>query len=401
MNGDDAKRAAGLGDVNGDGRADLGFVGGFGASGRGAGAAVLFGKGSGDSLTDPVDLADAVAAGKGFLIDGPVGVYSNGDGLKDIAGAGDVDGDGRADILVGDGSSDPLARADAGSAWVVFGRPGPAFVDLSRAGYDALRLAGPEAGAKLGDAVAGLGLADADTRADLLVGAAEATALGRADAGAALQLPGAALPRPVPPGTVPPGPGPGGGPAGPPAPPLAPSANADRTAPTLSRLTLSARRLRVGARPTATGAATRRRAPQGTTIRWTLSEGAATTFTVERLTPGRRSGTRCVAPTRKNRARRACTRATRTGTLRRAGKTGANRLAFTGRIGRRALKPGSYRLTARADGRRGQRLAPAFGDLHGRALSAVSARPARRARARRARPARRSERRPSCARRAR
>ncbi|MCU0314490.1 MAG: integrin alpha, partial [Solirubrobacteraceae bacterium] len=300
--------------------------------------AVLFGKGPLDPPNDPVDLAAAIGAGRGFLVEGPPGDAFAGEGVAEIAPAGDIDGDGLSDIVVGGPREDPLGRVDAGTAWLVFGRPGPAFVDLTRLGYDGLHLAGPVAGGLLGGAADAIGAADADGRPDLLVGAPQLTALGRTSAGAVFQLSGAALPRPLPPGTDPgPGPGgggPGGGGPGAGAPP--PAAAADRSAPALSAVSLRPRRFKAG------------KAPRGTTIRWTLSEPAATTFTIERLSPGRRAGKRCAAPTARNRRARACVRTTPAGRLRANGRAGANRLRFTGRVGRRTLRPGSYRLTARA-----------------------------------------------------
>ncbi len=59
-------------------------------------------------------------------------------------------------------------------------------------------------------------------------------------------------------------------------------------------------------------------------------------------------GRTCRAPTRSNRRKRRCTRYVTVGTLKRRGLQGVNRVVFTGRIGRRALKPGSYRATATA-----------------------------------------------------
>jgi hypothetical protein len=43
--------------------------------------------------------------------------------------------------------------------------------------------------------------------------------------------------------------------------------------------------------------------------------------------------------------RKRCTRFVRRGALKRNGAAGANRLPFTGRIGRKALKPRRYRAT--------------------------------------------------------
>lgn len=72
----------------------------------------------------------------------------------------------------------------------------------------------------------------------------------------------------------------------------------------------------------------------------------------EQLVSGRRSGKRCVTATKKNRAKRACTRTERRGSLTVAGKPGANGLEFRGRVGSRTLKPGRYRVrvVASADG---------------------------------------------------
>lgn len=137
----------------------------------------------------------------------------------------------------------------------------------------------------------------------------------------------------------------------------------DTTAPRLGALRLSPASFAVASGATAkvAGSARGRRAPKrGTTIRFTLSEAARVTLTVERRAAGRRSGRRCVAPTAKlRRARaRACTRFVVAGTLMRgSGRQGANAVAFSGRIGRRALTAGRYRVTATAADAAGNRAA--------------------------------------------
>jgi DNA-binding beta-propeller fold protein YncE len=93
----------------------------------------------------------------------------------------------------------------------------------------------------------------------------------------------------------------------------------------------------------------RKKAPVGTRVRFSLSEAAPVRFTVERKTTGRRVRGRCVAPKRSNRKRKRCTRykAVR-GSFTVQGRAGANSFVFRGRIGRRSLKSGSYRLTGKA-----------------------------------------------------
>jgi CSLREA domain-containing protein len=84
-------------------------------------------------------------------------------------------------------------------------------------------------------------------------------------------------------------------------------------------------------------------APRGTTIRYTLSTAATVRITIYREAAGRRVGRRCRRPSRRLLRRRRCTRLVRRGTLVRTGSTGANRVPFSGRLGRRALPPGRYR----------------------------------------------------------
>ena len=63
---------------------------------------------------------------------------------------------------------------------------------------------------------------------------------------------------------------------------------------------------------------------------------------------GRRKGKTCVAPTRALAKAQRCTRLITKGTLTRTSKAGANRVAFSGRIGSRALSPGVYQATLTA-----------------------------------------------------
>ena len=150
-----------------------------------------------------------------------------------------------------------------------------------------------------------------------------------------------------PPTVTPPGPGP---PSGPPA--LPPPPPGDAIAPVLSGVALSASRFRVAAGPTAIAAATRR----GTVVRYSLSEAAKASFAIARARPGRRVGGRCRRPTRANRSRRRCTRFVKVGrTITRSSPAGASRLRFTGRIARRALRPGRHRMVVRAADAAGNR----------------------------------------------
>ena len=80
---------------------------------------------------------------------------------RSVAGAGDVNGDGRADVIVGAPKADADSGKDAGVAVLYDGASGQQWA----------RLAGEQAGSWFGYAVAGAGDLDGDGNADIVVGA--------------------------------------------------------------------------------------------------------------------------------------------------------------------------------------------------------------------------------------
>jgi Big-like domain-containing protein len=116
--------------------------------------------------------------------------------------------------------------------------------------------------------------------------------------------------------------------------------------PQLSALRRSRAAFAVGAGGTplsARTAARRKARPRGTTFSFGLSVDAKVTVAIQRVRTGRKVGKRCLAPTRARARKPRCLRLVAAGTLSRTGHAGLNRVAFTGRIGRRALSPGAYR----------------------------------------------------------
>jgi len=132
-------------------------------------------------------------------------------------------------------------------------------------------------------------------------------------------------------------------------------------APRLTNASLTYRRFRVGRRSTplrgTAQAAARRRAsavPVGTTFRFTLDHPANVRIGFARQTRGvRNRAGDCVRPSRRLAGRRRCRLFVPDGTLVRSASQGAIRVPFSGRVGRRALRPGRYRagLTAAIGGR--------------------------------------------------
>jgi chitodextrinase len=106
--------------------------------------------------------------------------------------------------------------------------------------------------------------------------------------------------------------------------------------------------------------------PRGTRFTYTLSEAARARLTIARAEKGVRVGSACrkrtrrlLAQLRKKKQRiRSCTRYVRAGVLTRTSHQGANRVAFSGRIGKRALKPARYRTTLVATDAAGNASAP-------------------------------------------
>jgi hypothetical protein len=114
----------------------------------------------------------------------------------------------------------------------------------------------------------------------------------------------------------------------------------DTTAPVLSSLSVTNKTFRVSARRTAIAAT----AKKGTAFRFKLSEPAKVSIAIERSTRGRRKGSKCVAETQRNRKAKACVRWVKAGrVLTRTSKAGPSSVPFSGRIGTKALAPGSYR----------------------------------------------------------
>jgi hypothetical protein len=93
------------------------------------------------------------------------------------------------------------------------------------------------------------------------------------------------------------------------------------------------------------------KAPLGTTFSFQLNGEARLTFTFAQRVAGRKVHGRCVAPARRNRRARRCTRTLTRGALSVNGHAGLNTLAFQGRVSSsEKLRPGSYTLVITARG---------------------------------------------------
>jgi hypothetical protein len=161
------------GDVNGDGRADV-VVGAYQNDAAAAAAGRVY-----VCYLDPPRAACRLDLS-------PLGVAA-GDRLGYcVAAAGDVNGDGYGDFIVGAPRSDPPAGTDAGRAYVFFG--GPALDAVAD-----MRLSGAGAGDEFGYAVAGAGDVNGDGYDDVIVGAPFNDFAG-ADAGRAYVYLGGAAP---------------------------------------------------------------------------------------------------------------------------------------------------------------------------------------------------------------
>lgn len=128
--------------------------------------------------------------------------------------------------------------------------------------------------------------------------------------------------------------------------------------PALSGASMTNARFKIGRGTTpltAAGAtaAPRKRTPTGTAFRFTLSTKADVRIRILRRTAGRRVGGQCLAATPKRAKRKRCDRYVAVNALVRTGlPSGANTVAFSGRLGKRKLPLGAYRaeLVASAAG---------------------------------------------------
>ncbi|MCC5616119.1 hypothetical protein LC605_13790 [Nostoc sp. CHAB 5836] len=159
--------ASSAGDVNNDGIDDL-IIGAYGAKGASdfGQSYVVFGKSTGWSAT--LNLSNLNGA-NGFTINGIA--YGDQSGVS-VSSAGDVNGDGSDDLIIGARLADPNGT-DSGQSYVVFGNTGwSATLNLSTLnGANGFTINGIAAGDYSGWSVSSAGDVNGDRFDDLIIGA--------------------------------------------------------------------------------------------------------------------------------------------------------------------------------------------------------------------------------------
>jgi VCBS repeat-containing protein len=154
---------AGVGDMNGDGISDfvIGYAGANAGAGNGA-AYVVYGKTNATSLTLGTD--GSIAAANGIRLTG--GVNENA-GFS-VSGAGDVNGDGLADVIVS--ANGALSNGD-GAAYVIFGGATGGDMNALVTAGKGFKVTGltNSTGYHLGTSVSSAGDVNGDGYADLIV----------------------------------------------------------------------------------------------------------------------------------------------------------------------------------------------------------------------------------------
>lgn len=162
---------AGLGDINADGIDDIGVA-------SLSGTRIIYG--SAEPFNRNLNVSE---------LDGSNG-FSFNSAATDIKRAGDVNGDGIADFVVGNANASPNGLSGAGVTYVIFGRAGaltntPSITPATLDGSNGFAIVGISAEDRTGNFVSGAGDFNNDGFDDVLIGAPYQSMNGKAEAGAA------------------------------------------------------------------------------------------------------------------------------------------------------------------------------------------------------------------------